>query len=56
MNHQTQDDDFLVYKGLFTDNGMSGYVLKPKFLLDPGKIIWIWIYISINSIISKTIF
>jgi len=35
LNYQTPDEPMLLYKGRFYDNGGSGYVLKPDFLLTP---------------------
>ncbi|KAK2186346.1 hypothetical protein NP493_205g03061 [Ridgeia piscesae] len=37
MNQQTPDDDLLVYKGMFVDNGGCGYILKPPFLIDENQ-------------------
>ncbi|KAI0239686.1 1-phosphatidylinositol 4,5-bisphosphate phosphodiesterase delta-1 [Lamellibrachia satsuma] len=37
MNQQTPDDDLLIYKGMFVDNGGCGYILKPPFLLDADQ-------------------
>jgi len=35
LNYQTPDEPMHANKGLFEDNGQSGYVLKPEFMRDP---------------------